>query len=959
MINLRIFDTCIASPVPSVSEVAGEGARSNGKSRSFGEAFERAILLIHRWIGIFACVLFVTWFISGVILAYVRWPAMDRTERVNVLKPIEWSSVGASPTAALQALQLQDFPKDFRLEMSGGKPVYRAIGWDKRERVATEAQTGTAAIEQPPVSGEAGLAIVREQLSAPAATLETADLERDQWTVTGYFNKHRPFHLVSLNDEAGSKYYVSVATGEIVLDTKRKERFWNWLGAIPHWIYFPIIRKHEGKWTWMIYGLSAAGIFVAISGVWIGIKRVRLSRRYSNGKRVPFSGWLRWHHILGLIGGFFLCMWVISGLLTMYPGGFLEGRSLTKTDFERFRGVSAPRFPRVDFNALGSVAGDARRITFNYMAGVPILVLEYPGASSRVLDARSLKPITYQSPLYRQATEALVPEAKLLSMSWIQDGDEYWHTGFASKKLPVVRAIFDDQVWFHIDPEAGAVIDVMDRTARVDRWTAVGIHDLDWYWLLKKRPLWDFVLLVTIIPGLAISVTALVIGFKRLRKSVEPDLAFEPESFEDSGAEESGANLVHTSTARKAMVVFSSQTGTAEELAEQLRTGLVHARMEVQKRDLAELSPDDIAQCELALFVISTTGEGEPPDKAMAFVRRHMKQPANLVATAYAVIALGDSEYPKYCQFGRQVDAWLMQSKARRLFRTALVDKGEDAAIKTWVQNLEASLERTIHVERNELFSRWNLIDRTCINEGSAGEPILRINLASPEAGHHWLPGDIARLQAGITWDEYALGQRSIVRDYSIASVETEGCISLLVRLARKPDGSIGTGSGWLANAPIGTSMVLRIRSNPGFHPAPGGSPAIFIGNGTGYAGLRAHLMERVAHGSGRNWLVFGERNRTTDFVCSEDIKAFSDAGRLEACDLVFSRDQPVRRYVQDALRERSDNIRHWVEQGAYIFVCGSQQGMAPGVHSALQRALGEEFLQELAETGRYRRDVY
>ena len=518
MIDLRVFISSMANvlaPAPGMTE---RKRHAPIRKRTFGESIERVVLLIHRWIGIFVCVMFVTWFISGVVLAYVRWPAMDRAERLGVLAPIEWDSVGGGPAAAMQALGLSEFPKDLRLEMSGGKPVYRVAAWDTGERVVSG---GAVAAAGAPVSAEAGLDIVREQLKAPRATVEEAYLERDQWTVAGYFNKHRPFHLVSLNDAAGSKYYVSVATGEIVLDTRNKERFWNWMGAIPHWFYFSIIRKHAAAWTWLIYFLSSAGMLVAVSGIWIGIKRLRLRKRYTNGKRIPFSGWMRWHHILGLVGGLFLSLWIISGFLTMYPGGFLEGRGLEKTDIGRFRGATAPSFPSVDFKALGAAAKDVRRITFNYMAGAPILVLEYKGASTRVLDARSLQPITFASPLYRQATVALEPNATLKSLVWIQDGDEWWHPAFAHKKLPIVRAVFDDGVWFHIDPEAGAVIDVMDKTARVDRWTAAGIHDLDWYWLLRRRPLWDLVLFITIIPGLAISITSLVIGVRRIRKTVE------------------------------------------------------------------------------------------------------------------------------------------------------------------------------------------------------------------------------------------------------------------------------------------------------------------------------------------------------------------------------------------------------------------------------------------------------
>lgn len=73
----------------------------------------------------------------------------------------------------------------------------------------------------------------------------------------------------------------------------------------------------------------------------------------------------------------------------------------------------------------------------------------------------------------------------------------------------------------------------------------------------------------------------------------------------------------------------------------------------------------------------------------------------------------------------------------------------------------------------------------------------------------------------------------------------------------------------------------------------------------------------------------------------------------------MFSRDGGPLRYVQDALRANAADVRAWIEAGAAIYVCGSLQGMAAGVHAALAEALGDYTLTRLGETGRYRRDVY
>ncbi|KAB0533068.1 flavodoxin domain-containing protein [Xanthomonas cissicola] len=198
-------------------------------------------------------------------------------------------------------------------------------------------------------------------------------------------------------------------------------------------------------------------------------------------------------------------------------------------------------------------------------------------------------------------------------------------------------------------------------------------------------------------------------------------------------------------------------------------------------------------------------------------------------------------------------------------------------------------------------------------------------------------------------------------RDYSLASIPEEGHAELLVREHRHADGSLGLGSGWLCvHAPIGAAIALRLRSNPGFHPPAPDQPMLLIGNGTGIAGLRAHLRARIAAGARRNWLLFGERNAAHDALYADELQQWHQDGWIERLELVYSRDQPQRpHYVQHALAAAADRLRHWIDQDACIYVCGSLRGMAPELDRTLDCILGADVRQELLGSGRYRRDVY
>jgi len=197
-------------------------------------------------------------------------------------------------------------------------------------------------------------------------------------------------------------------------------------------------------------------------------------------------------------------------------------------------------------------------------------------------------------------------------------------------------------------------------------------------------------------------------------------------------------------------------------------------------------------------------------------------------------------------------------------------------------------------------------------------------------------------------------------RAYSISSLPQDGCVHLLVRQARRDDGSLGLASGWLtAYAPVGAEIEMRVRANPNFRLPGDDRPLILIGNGTGLAGLRSHLKGRALAGHLRNWLIFGERNADRDFYYREEIEDWQARDVLERVDLAFSRDQATRMYVQHRLHMAADTVRAWLATGAALYVCGSIVGMAPGVEAALTHIIGPKALERLAAEGRYRRDVY
>ncbi|MBB1088116.1 flavodoxin domain-containing protein [Lysobacter sp. SG-8] len=458
-------------------------------------------------------------------------------------------------------------------------------------------------------------------------------------------------------------------------------------------------------------------------------------------------------------------------------------------------------------------------------------------------------------------------------------------------------------------------------------------------------------------------------------------------------------------------ILHASQTGFAEEIAGLTADALRAAGQRVVVQGIGTTTVDTLAETPHALFVVSTTGEGDPPDPALRFVREAMQAPAALGRTRYGLLALGDREYDAYCAFGHRLDAWLRHSHAQPLFDPIEVDNGEPGALRLWQQHLGQLVGHTGEADWSRpRYQAWRLRARHHVNPGSPGAPVFDLALTPEDPAHlDWTAGDIAEIgpchasdsvedwleRLGADGDAAvevedgrqplrdvlarsqppafdALGVHSTAqaladglqplphREYSIASTPAEGELRLLVRQMRGEDGRLGSGSGWLtAHAPPGARIDLRIRRNAGFHPPADERPLVLIGNGTGLAGLRALLRARIEQRRPRNWLLFGERTHAHDRFFEADLAAWLEAGQLSRLDRVFSRDAGPLRYVQDLVRDQASRLDEWVQAGAAIHVCGSLQGMAPGVDAALRDILGDITVDTMIEAGRYRRDVY
>lgn len=416
------------------------------------------------------------------------------------------------------------------------------------------------------------------------------------------------------------------------------------------------------------------------------------------------------------------------------------------------------------------------------------------------------------------------------------------------------------------------------------------------------------------------------------------------------------AALAPTEGRADVLVAYASQTGLAEELAWMTARSLSEAGTSARVALLGDLEAKDLRIARQLLIVASTTGEGDAPDSMSWFVRKQMSGPADLSGLRYGLLALGDRTYAEFCGFGRALDGWLQASGASRLFDTVEVDNGETGAIRHWQHQLGQLTGHAVQADWTPpAYDRWRLVERAHLNPGSPGGETWWLAFEPVDHAPDWVAGDIA--EVGLPARD---GQPTTSREYSVASLPSEGRVIFIVRRMIAPDGTPGLGSGWLTrDLSVGDEIGMRIRTNRSFHGPAVETPLILIGNGTGLAGLRAHLKGREGAAHGGTWLMFGERTLAHDALLDEELQAALASGALTRLARAFSRDAGDERYVQALITEHAAEVAAWVGCGATIMVCGSRDGMAGGVHAALEDVLGADGLQALTEASRYRRDVY
>ncbi|PIK26391.1 assimilatory sulfite reductase (NADPH) flavoprotein subunit [Bacillus pumilus] len=543
------------------------------------------------------------------------------------------------------------------------------------------------------------------------------------------------------------------------------------------------------------------------------------------------------------------------------------------------------------------------------------------------------------------------------------------------------------------------------------------------------------------------------------------------------------------SVSKDVTVLYGSQTGNSEGLAKKTAQHLEEKGFQVTLSSMSDFKPNNLKKINNLLVIVSTHGEGDPPDNALSFHEYvHGRRAPKLDHLSFSVLSLGDSSYEFFCQTGKEFDERLKELGGTRLFDRVDCDLDYDEPFSEWLQGVTSSLsegEAAILPQESageiskaaSEYSRTNpfyaeVLENVNLNGRGSNKETRHLELSLEGSGLVYEPGDslgiyptndptlVEELIKTCGWNAEeavtahkngdTLPLKEALTSHFEITVLTKPLLQKIAAFTKSEDlqalleegneeklkayiagrdlldaardfgpfeGTAADFTSILRKIPArlysiasslkandeevhltigavrydahgrerqgvcsilcaerlqpGDTLPVYIQHNQNFKlPHDTDAPIIMVGPGTGIAPFRSFMQEREEIGAnGKSWLFFGDQHFVTDFLYQTEWQKWLKDGVLTKMDVAFSRDSEEKVYVQHQMKKHSKELFEWLEQGAYVYVCGDEKHMAHDVHGTLLSIIQEEgamskekaesYLANLQQQKRYQRDVY
>ena len=477
---------------------------------------KRIIYSIHRVLGTFLSILFLVWFLSGFVMIYHSFPRVtpqDRNRATGVLSA-DMPEIGKVLNRIYPDTLIQRI--NFKIT-SYGQSVFEISTQDSSYNLVADSSIFILKISYEQIEDYA-----KKWCSANIVKVDTLE-EVDQWIPFNRLMKDMPIYKFHFGDAEKHQLYISSRTGEALQFTDKDSRFWAWLGAIPHWVYFTSLRQDVELWNTAVIWLSGLGSIMCLIGFILGIymlvKQYRKRKKLSTPYRKFFY---KWHHVLGFVFGIFVFTFVFSGMMSLadIPDWIIkESKPLGRRGMFDVSSILKAEQYQLDYRAiLLYYPNQVKSIEWAAFDKTPIYKV-VTSDSIYVLDAsaNSIIPLFLTEQVVKDKYTRQYKEPVILSM--MTEYDNYYVDRKHRLPLPVYKVDVDDadKTTYYVNPKTGDIRSYTTKS-RIHKWVYQGLHSFNFKFLAEHPVLWNIAMWVTMIGGTLVSLTGVLLGYKYVRR---------------------------------------------------------------------------------------------------------------------------------------------------------------------------------------------------------------------------------------------------------------------------------------------------------------------------------------------------------------------------------------------------------------------------------------------------------
>ncbi|WP_300698686.1 PepSY-associated TM helix domain-containing protein [Bacteroides sp.] len=487
------------------------------------------IYSIHRILGTLLCILFLMWFLSAFVMMYHRFPRVNAKEKLQKQEILSTSGDSLPDIASVIArLPHKEKVRNLTLDRNLGQTVFH-IRTNKGEYNLPL----SPADSMPQMDNEHIRQIAALWCSAPIARMDTIH-SLDQWIPFGELKKEMPIYKIHFADDAQTQLYLSSRNGEALQFSNRNERFWAWMGAIPHWVYFTWLRQDTALWNKTVIWLSGLSCIMVIAGIWVTIDIWCKTRRNRHHRFSPYrKKWYHWHYMTGIFFGIFVLTFTFSGMMSLADIPEWIHKPALKNNPARTLHAHAPQPDQytLDYRSIIAAYPQALQIEWSNFREHPYYTVK-DGKTEFYIDAAdSLShPLQLSEDEIRRGIESIYASDSVsahhsmtIRMSQLNHFETYYRDMSSMYRgrpqLPVWKVTVEDadRSVYYIHPETG-IIRHVDISSRWKYWSYTALHRMRLPGLNSNATLRKTILWALLLGGTVVSVTGLALSINYLRR---------------------------------------------------------------------------------------------------------------------------------------------------------------------------------------------------------------------------------------------------------------------------------------------------------------------------------------------------------------------------------------------------------------------------------------------------------